>query len=184
MYWNCAKIILMSTATAVVTSQIVTKVYKYFIKTKHFSQSEIKNVCVCNETVIKKNHEINDVILFTDNPNNQTVTISPSKTLTITEDREISCYKLIRYIKSARETLDVCMFLITSKEITENIIRLGQTHVLVRIIVDDNMAHTPQSQVRKLEEYSRLTFLKFDTCLDIRISRYEFVKDYINFLIF
>ncbi|CAH1638888.1 unnamed protein product [Spodoptera littoralis] len=46
------------------------------------------------------------------------------------------------------------MYLITSKEIAEAIIRLGQRHVIIRIVVDSETAFKPPSQIKKLKEYS------------------------------
>ncbi|CAH0398597.1 unnamed protein product [Chilo suppressalis] len=152
MDWKSAKILLASTATAVVASQVAKKIYKYFFSNN--SQSEVNyNKDTCDPLTIK-NREINDVILFSDDIVRHTIRVSPSKDITLCESRELNCFKLIKYIKSARETLDVCMYLITSNEIAEHIIRLGQKHVLVRIVVDSDMAFTPQSQINRLKEYS------------------------------
>ncbi|KAL0872206.1 hypothetical protein ABMA27_004609 [Loxostege sticticalis] len=155
MDWKSAKILLASTATAVVASQVAKKLYKYFFKSKQkCSHTEIPTDDTCNEVLTIKNREINDVILFSDDVVRHTIKVPPNKDVTICESRELNCFKLIKYIKSARETLDVCMYLITSSEIAEHIIRLGQKHVLVRIVVDSDMAFTPQSQINKLKEYS------------------------------
>lgn len=156
MDWKSAKILLASTATAVVASQVAKKLYKYFFKSKQkCSHTEIPTDDTCNEVLTIKNREINDVILFSDDVVRHTIKVPPNKDVTICESRELNCFKLIKYIKSARETLDVCMYLITSSEIAEHIIRLGQKHVLVRIVVDSDMAFTPQSQINKLKEYSK-----------------------------
>nr|XP_049706486.1 mitochondrial cardiolipin hydrolase-like [Helicoverpa armigera]XP_049706487.1 mitochondrial cardiolipin hydrolase-like [Helicoverpa armigera]XP_049706488.1 mitochondrial cardiolipin hydrolase-like [Helicoverpa armigera] len=154
MDWKNAKILLASTATMVVATQIVKKVYKYFTDSRKVTQSEHSSEDTCNEVLSIKNREINDVILFSDDIVRHTIKIPPNKNVTICESRELNCFKLIKYIKSARETLDVCMYLITSSEIAEQIIRLGQKHVLVRIVVDSDMAFTPPSQIKKLQEYS------------------------------
>ncbi|CAG9793672.1 unnamed protein product [Diatraea saccharalis] len=151
MDWKSAKILLASTATAVVASQVAKKLYKYFFSKTSQPIDATKDTC---DALTIKNREINDVILFSDDIVRHTIRVSPSKDITICESRELNCFKLIKYIKSARETLDVCMYLITSSEIAEHIIRLGQKHVLVRIVVDSDMAFTPQSQINKLKEYS------------------------------
>ncbi|XP_063623211.1 mitochondrial cardiolipin hydrolase-like [Cydia splendana] len=152
MDWKSVKIILASTATAIVASQVAKKAYRYFFDTGKCSQEEIHDE-TCNDAVTK-NREINDVILFSDDVVRHTIRVTPNKEITMCESRELNCFKLIKYIKSARETLDVCMYLITSSQIAEQIIRLGQKHVLVRIIVDSDMANTPPSQIKKLKEYS------------------------------
>ncbi|XP_041987751.1 mitochondrial cardiolipin hydrolase-like [Aricia agestis] len=150
MDWKYAKILLASTA-AVVASAVVKKMCKYFYNLKYAEDQDIHDSC--NDIMNLRNREINDVILFSDEASHH-LRVMPNKGLKICESREINCFKLIKYIKSARETLDVCMYLITSKEIVEHIIRLGQRHVVVRIVVDSDMAFTPPSQIKKLQEYS------------------------------
>ncbi|CAH0584054.1 unnamed protein product [Chrysodeixis includens] len=154
MDWRNAKILLASTATMVVATQIVKKVYKYFSSSRKSCPTETRNEDTCDEVLNLKNRDINDVILFSDDVVRHTVRVPPNKDITICESRELNCFKLIKYIKSARETLDVCMYLITSSEIAEQLIRLGQKHILVRIVVDSDMAFTPPSQINKLKEYS------------------------------
>ncbi|XP_046969078.1 mitochondrial cardiolipin hydrolase-like [Vanessa cardui] len=154
MDWKSAKFLLASTATVVVASQVAKKLCKYFFNFKKRSQPEVVSDDACSEVFNIKNREINDVILFSDDVVRHTIKVPPNKDVTICESRELNCFKLIKYIKSARETLDVCMYLITSSEIAEQIIRLGQRHVLVRIVADSDMADTPPSQIKKLKEYS------------------------------
>lgn len=154
MDWKSAKILLASTATIAVASQVVKKLYSYY-KSKKSSNYEVPADDTCTEVINIKNREINDVIVFSDEVVRHTIRIPPNKNITICESRELNCFKLIRYIKSARETMDVCMYLITSTEIAEQIIRLGQKHVLVRIVVDSDMAYTLPSQIKKLQEYSK-----------------------------
>lgn len=150
MDWRSAKIILASTATVVVATQVAKSLYKYFFNRKKPDPSEDP----CSEILNFKNRDINDVILFSDDVVRHTIRVPPNQDVTICESRELNCFKLIKYIKSARETLDVCMYLITSSEIAEHIIRLGQKHVLVRIVVDSDTANTPPSQIKKLKEFS------------------------------
>lgn len=164
MDWKSAKFILMSTATAVVVSQVAKKVCKYLYNFKKSSQDVVANdYAFSDDAAIFNNkiRDINDVILFSDDVVRHTIRVPPNKDITICESRELNCFKLIKYIKSARETLDVCMYLITSSEIAEQIIRLGQRHILVRIVVDSDMADTPPSQIKKLQEYSKPFFLFF-----------------------
>ncbi|KAJ2944143.1 hypothetical protein O0L34_g18115 [Tuta absoluta] len=152
MDWKSAKMILASTAAIVVASQVAKKVYNYFS-----TRSKSPLGCsddTCSEVLKYRNREINDVILFSDDIVRHTIKVPPNKDITICESRELNCFKLIKYIKSARETLDVCMYLITSSDIAEQIIRLGQRHVSVRIIVDSDMANVSKSQIKKLMEYS------------------------------
>ncbi|XP_060802636.1 uncharacterized protein LOC106139928 [Amyelois transitella] len=154
MDWRSTKILLASTATVVVASQVVKNLYKYFFRTESKKLPEANEDDACNEVLTFKNREINDVILFSDDVVRHTIRVPPNKDITICESRELNCFKLMKYIKSARETLDVCMYLITSNEIAEQIIRLGQKHVLVRIVVDSDMAYTPPSQIKRLKEFS------------------------------
>lgn len=159
MDWKSAKIIIASTATVVVASQVAKKLCKYFFNPRKFSETEVANDDNCSEVLQMRNREINDVILFSDDIVRHTIKVPPNRDITICESRELNCFKLIKYIKSARETLDVCMYLITSTEIVEQIIRLGQKHIIVRIVVDSDMAFTPPSQIKRLKEFSKL-FLK------------------------
>ncbi|XP_052741867.1 mitochondrial cardiolipin hydrolase-like [Bicyclus anynana] len=154
MDWKSAKFLLASTATVVVASQVAKKLCKYLFNFTKSSQPESVNEETCNDVVNIRNREINDVILFSDDVIRHTIKVPPNKDVTICESRELNCFKLIKYIKSARETLDVCMYLITSSEIAEQLIRLGQRHVLIRIVVDSDMAFTAPSQIKKLKEYS------------------------------
>ncbi|XP_049874659.1 mitochondrial cardiolipin hydrolase-like [Pectinophora gossypiella] len=170
MDWKSAKVILASTAAVVVASQVAKKLYKYFYKNYKLTEIE-KNDDSCSEILNYKNREINDVILFSDDVVRHTIRVPPNKDITICESRELNCFKLIKYIKSARETLDVCMYLITSSEITEQIIRLGQRHVLVRIVVDSDMAHTPPSQIKKLKEFS---FIQVQTSKKTILMHHKF----------
>ncbi|XP_014368593.1 mitochondrial cardiolipin hydrolase [Papilio machaon] len=154
MDWKSTKMLLASAAAVVVVSQVAKKICKYIFNSSKHTENEVANDDTCSEVIQIKNREINDVILFSDDIVRHTIRIPPNKEITICESRELNCFKLIKYIKSARETLDVCMYLITSTEITEQIIRLGQKHVLVRIVVDSDMAYAPPSQIKRLEEYS------------------------------
>lgn len=154
MNWKSAKFILTSTATLAVAIQVAKKLYNYLKPSKQY---EVPSDDTCCEEINIKNREINDVILLSDDivRHSIRVPLPTNKDLTICESRKLNCFKLIRYIKSARETMDICMYLITSNEIAEHIIRLGQRHVLVRIIVDGEMAYAPTSQIKTLKEYSK-----------------------------
>lgn len=158
MDWKSTKFLLVSTATVVVASHVVKKLCNYLFNFTKSSEPEVASEETCNDVVNIRNREINDVILFSDDIIRHTIKIPPNKDVTICESREMNCFKLIKYIKSARETLDVCMYLITSSEIAEQLIRLGQRHVLIRIIVDSDMAFTAPSQIKKLKEYSKYIF--------------------------
>ncbi|CAF4864838.1 unnamed protein product [Pieris macdunnoughi] len=160
MDWKNARVLLASTAAVVVASQVVKHLCKYFYNLRRKTETDTVSDDACSDVVCTKNKEINDVILFSDDSLRRTIKVPANKDVSICESREINCFKLIKYIKSARETLDVCMYLITSTEIAEQIIRLGQKHVLVRIVVDSDMAFTPPSQIKKLTEYS---FIKVQT---------------------
>lgn len=155
MNWKSAKFLLASTATFVVASHVAKRLFNYIFNHKDVPESQVSRNNSCCDLINIKNREINDVILFSDDTIRHTIRVPPNKNITLCESRELNCFKLIKYIKSARETLDVCMYLITSNEITEQLIRLGQKHVLVRIVVDSEMANTPPSQIRKLREYSK-----------------------------
>lgn len=161
----------------VVATKIVKKVYKYFFDSSKTSQHESSIDDTCKEVLsINKNREIYDVILFSDDLVRHTIIVPPNKEITVCESRELNCFKLIKYIKSARETLDVCMYLITSPEIAEQIIRLGQNHVIVRIVVDNEMASTPPSQIKKLQEYSEYNHYSFTLWVQSSQTQSSFCK--------
>lgn len=156
MHWGSMKIILASTATAAIASQIAIKLYKKLRQPK--SHKEVEDD-TCMKPVNNRDREINDVILFSEQITYHYVKTPQNKDIQLCESRELNCFKLIRYIKSANETLDVCMYLITSNEIAEHIIKLGEKHVLVRILVDNDMAYTSGSQIKRLEQYSEYSVL-------------------------
>ncbi|KAJ8716328.1 hypothetical protein PYW08_013613 [Mythimna loreyi] len=170
MDWRNAKILLASTATLVVTAQIVKTAYKYFFNS---GKTQLESSCdyTCNRSLNIRNRDINDVILFSSVVDQHTIKILPNNEVAICESRQLNCFKLMKYLKSARETLDVCMYLITSEEIAEQIIRLGEKHVLVRIVADSDMAFSPPSQIKKLQEYS---FIQVQTNKKTMLMHHKF----------
>ncbi|XP_004932898.1 mitochondrial cardiolipin hydrolase [Bombyx mori] len=170
MDFKSTKFFLTTAAAVIVASQVAKKIYNYFFNEKAKSSPEF-NINDSCELLTNRSREINDVILFSDDVIRHTIRVPPNKEITICESRELNCFKLIKYIKSARETLDVCMYLITSNEIAEQIIRLGQKHILVRIVVDSDMAYTPPSQIKKLKEYS---FIQIQTSKKSILMHHKF----------
>lgn len=152
MDWKSMKFLMASSVTVAVVSHVVHKIYKKYkkprnlneIKERFFRDFKHKQYAYCNE--------FSDVLMFSD------LSTKCVKPLPARNKSNINKYrnnrdKLFKYIQSARETLDVCMYLITSGEIAEEIIRLGERSVTVRILVDGDMAFTGGSQVKILSQY-------------------------------
>lgn len=157
MDWRKAQFVVLSTATVIVATQIVKKAYNYFFKPRNEPAISVDDMCEVTQNL--RNRDINDVIVFSNDATQHAIRVPPTKDILICESRDLNCYKLLTYINATRETLDVCMYLITSKEISEAIIRLGQRHVIIRIVVDSDTAFKPPSQIKKLKEYSKLNII-------------------------
>ncbi|XP_011555462.2 mitochondrial cardiolipin hydrolase [Plutella xylostella] len=104
--------------------------YKFFSRRK---QEDTKN-------------EIHEVIIFSP------LTLMPKNSKysrhTITPPMD----RLLHYLSTPRETLDICMYVFTSQEIMNAILKVIYRGVKVRVIVDADMAFATGSQVRKLEK--------------------------------
>ncbi|TVY02438.1 phospholipase D family protein [Paenibacillus cremeus] len=59
---------------------------------------------------------------------------------------------LIQVINAAQSTLDIAIYSLTNKDITNAIIDAKRRGVAVRIITDQSMAHTQMSQVQLLKQ--------------------------------
>ncbi|XP_050663925.1 uncharacterized protein LOC126964690 [Leptidea sinapis] len=95
--------------------------------------------------VVKK--EINDVIMFSHH-NNELRKSKNGKYLT-----SVSVINLLNYVKASRQSLDICMYIITNTDVTNTIIKQHLRGVKVRIIIDADMAFSTGSTIRKLEKH-------------------------------
>lgn len=64
--------------------------------------------------------------------------------------------RLIQLLQGAKSSLDVCMYLITLKCVTDLIIKMHRKGVKVRIIIDADMAGSTGAQVHALRKYGEL----------------------------
>lgn len=60
--------------------------------------------------------------------------------------------KLLKYLDSARYTLDICMYVMTNMDLANAVLKLHYRGVKVRIIIDADMAYTQGSSIRRLEK--------------------------------
>lgn len=64
------------------------------------------------------------------------------------EDTSLS--KLQTYLLSAKQSLDVCVFVITCRELADSLIKVHKRGVVVRVITDSKQVDVPNSQVGNL----------------------------------
>lgn len=65
---------------------------------------------------------------------------------------DTSLVKLLRRIDAASKTLDVCVFTITCNEIADAVVRAHERGVKVRVISDDEQAHSTGSDLRAIAD--------------------------------
>ena len=65
-------------------------------------------------------------------------------------DPQLSYARLMRALASARLRLDICVFCLTCKELTEIVTELNERGVIVRVITDSEQVHATGSQVGAL----------------------------------
>ncbi|CAG4926675.1 unnamed protein product [Colias eurytheme] len=94
----------------------------------------------------KKRKEINDVIMFS----NKSSDLKPSKYLKHQTTENIE--RLLQYLNRPRQSLDICMYVLTNTDITNAVLKQHYRGVKVRVIVDPDMAFTSGSTVKRLEK--------------------------------
>jgi len=60
-----------------------------------------------------------------------------------------ACRKLVHYLNSATETLDICMYLLTCPPLTKAIINAHKRGVTVRMVIDESRAQGNDNQTNK-----------------------------------
>ena len=95
------------------------------------------------ETEERKEAEINRVLFFPDHKTSR-------DSLTVTEKSSTGLSALIETLKSARETLDVCVFTLSYHDLASALISAHQEGVVVRVLTDNEQTHSFGSQVNRL----------------------------------
>ncbi|KAJ2946641.1 hypothetical protein O0L34_g12698 [Tuta absoluta] len=90
--------------------------------------------------------EIHEVIMFSYGVNE--LRRSKYSRCKITHSME----RLLYYLSTPRQSLDICMYVLTNLDIATAILKLHYRGVKIRIIVDADMAFSTGSNVRKLEK--------------------------------
>ncbi|KAG2482207.1 hypothetical protein HYH03_018852 [Edaphochlamys debaryana] len=62
-----------------------------------------------------------------------------------------SLTRFLDYLASARQTLDICVFTITNDDISDVVLDLYRKGVKIRIITDNDQAHTQGSDIAKFQ---------------------------------
>lgn len=121
----CTKI-LLPVFTLIMVSHVA---YKYYTRKK-----KKENI-----------NEVNEVIMFSHN----TKVLNKSKfsRCMITESME----RLLYNISLTQHTMDICMYVLTNSDLTNEIVKLHYKGVKIRIIVDADMAYCTKSSIRRLE---------------------------------
>eukprot|EP00092_Neocalanus_flemingeri_P107592 GFUD01138110.1.p1 GENE.GFUD01138110.1~~GFUD01138110.1.p1 ORF type:complete len:216 (+),score=43.47 GFUD01138110.1:42-689(+) len=100
----------------------------------------------------KSDFEVNEVLFFPDNP---LTTFENNKSLikhSVAIDKSSSLYRLTKVISGTQKSLDMCLFLITLRDMASLAIRLMQDGVRVRVIVDHSNQGISGCQVGRLRE--------------------------------
>lgn len=63
-----------------------------------------------------------------------------------------SMERLLHYLNTPKYTLDVCMYVLTNMELTNVLLKLHYRGVIVRVIIDADMAFASGSYTRRLEK--------------------------------
>ncbi|TMW60160.1 hypothetical protein Poli38472_000202 [Pythium oligandrum] len=64
-------------------------------------------------------------------------------------DLDTNLLKILRYLRSAKKTMDICVFTITSDEIAEEVLAAHKRGVRVRVITDDGQSKGVGSDIQK-----------------------------------
>lgn len=69
--------------------------------------------------------------------------------------------RMVRYLQDAKESLDVCIYLVTVRELSSQIIKAHRRGLKVRVITDEDMAHGSGSQISLFRQAGKLIYLFF-----------------------
>lgn len=84
---------------------------------------------------------------------------SKSSPLNVTVDFVLSllfCSRMLRYLQDAKESLDVCIYLLTVREISNQIVKAHNRGLKVRVITDEDMANGSGSQINSFRQAGKL----------------------------
>lgn len=90
--------------------------------------------------------EIHDVIMFSDSNGHPRKSKYSRCMITSSMD------KLLYYLNSPKQTLDICMYVFTNPDLTNAVLKLHYKGIKVRMIIDADMAYATGSCIRKLEK--------------------------------
>lgn len=84
---------------------------------------------------------------------------SKSSALNVTVDIVLSslfCSRMLRYLQDAKESLDVCIYLLTVRDISNQIVKAHNRGLKVRVITDEDMANGSGSQINSFRQAGKL----------------------------
>lgn len=84
---------------------------------------------------------------------------SKSSPLNVTVDFVLSllfCSRMLRYLQDAKESLDVCIYLLTVRDISNQIVKAHNRGLKVRVITDEDMANGSGSQINSFRQAGKL----------------------------
>lgn len=84
---------------------------------------------------------------------------SKSSALNVTVDVVLSllfCSRMLRYLQDAKESLDICIYLLTVRDISNQIVKAHNRGLKVRVITDEDMANGSGSQINSFRQAGKL----------------------------
>ncbi|XP_072935253.1 uncharacterized protein zuc [Epargyreus clarus] len=108
-----------------------------------FASHVVYNYCRLKK---KKRADVNEVIMFSYGGAELRKSRYSKSMISKSMDR------LLYYLNSPRYNLDICMYVLTSMDLTNAILKLNFRGVKIRIIIDADMAFSSGSTVKKLEK--------------------------------
>lgn len=91
-----------------------------------------------------RKHDIHEVIIFSDG--DEEVKKSKYSRCMITKSME----RLLYYLSLPKHNLDICMYVLTSMDVTNALLKLNYRGVKIRIIIDTDMAFSSGSVIKRL----------------------------------
>lgn len=138
------------TVTAIVLSQIVFKLLNYWRQPRQKkSENESRN-----------QHEINEAYFFPDKDVAcRTHFLGESRCFKVNcrySHGTTSLSELYRYLNSCRKTMDVCVYVMTSVDLSSIVLAMHKRGVSVRVITDDEQEKIAGSQIWSLRKAGML----------------------------
>ncbi|CAH2100310.1 unnamed protein product [Euphydryas editha] len=100
-----------------------------------------------NKKKRKERSEINEVIMFSSGGSN----LKQSKYTRFQISNSMD--RLLHYLNSPRSSIDICMYVITSQDFANVILKLHIRGIKVRVIMDADMAFTSGSVIKRFHKY-------------------------------